>query len=112
MGDRIDTATVLFTDLVGSTALRSRIGEEAADELRVKHDALLEDAITAHRGTVVKHTGDGAMATFSAAVDAVAAATGRSRSPIAAKSTAPARWSTRPTRRSAKSRCPDSNSNR
>ena len=73
-GERIDTATVLFTDLVGSTAQRSRIGEEAADVLRVKHDALITDAITAHRGTVVKHTGDGAMATFSAAVDAVAAA--------------------------------------
>ncbi len=72
--ERIDTATVLFTDLVGSTALRSRIGEEAADVLRVKHDALINDAITANRGTVVKHTGDGAMATFSAAVDAVAAA--------------------------------------
>jgi class 3 adenylate cyclase len=71
---RIDTATVLFTDLVGSTALRSRIGEEAADELRVKHDTLIRDAIGANRGAVVKHTGDGAMATFSAAVDAVAAA--------------------------------------
>ena len=71
---RIDTATVLFTDLVGSTALRSRIGEEAADQLRVKHDALISDAIVVNRGLVVKHTGDGVMATFSAAVDAVAAA--------------------------------------
>jgi class 3 adenylate cyclase len=71
---RIDTATVLFTDLVGSTALRSRIGEEAADRLRVEHDALVHGAIVANRGAVVKHTGDGAMATFSAAVDAVAAA--------------------------------------
>ena len=71
---RIDTATVLFTDLVGSTALRSRIGEEAADDLRVKHDTLISDAIVVNRGLVVKHTGDGVMATFSAAVDAVAAA--------------------------------------
>ena len=38
--DRIDTATVLFTDLVGSTALRSLVGEEAADSLRVTHDRL------------------------------------------------------------------------
>ena len=45
-GERIDTATVLFTDLVGSTAQRSRIGEEAADVLRVKHDTLITDAIT------------------------------------------------------------------
>jgi class 3 adenylate cyclase/tetratricopeptide (TPR) repeat protein len=70
----VDTATVLFTDVVGSTALRTRLGEEAADELRTAHDRLVADAITAKRGTVVKHTGDGAMATFSAAVDAVAAA--------------------------------------
>jgi class 3 adenylate cyclase len=71
--DRIDTATVLFTDLVGSTALRSRIGEEAADALRVTHDRLVGDAIAGSRGVVVKHTGDGMMATFPAAVDAVAA---------------------------------------
>ena len=71
---RIDTATVLFSDVVGSTAQRSRLGEEAADELRVTHDALLRDAIAGQRGLVVKHTGDGVMATFSAAVDAVAAA--------------------------------------
>jgi class 3 adenylate cyclase len=71
---RIDTATVLFSDMVGSTELRTRLGEEAADELRIAHDHLLRSAISAHRGTVVKHTGDGVMATFSAAVDAVAAA--------------------------------------
>lgn len=70
----IDTATVLFTDVVGSTSMRARIGEEAAEELRVSHDELVNDAIVAKRGTVVKHTGDGVMATFSAAVDAVAAA--------------------------------------
>jgi class 3 adenylate cyclase len=73
---RIDTATVLFTDVVESTATRARLGEEAADELRLTHDALLRDAIEAQRGVVVKHTGDGVMATFSAAVDAVAAAVG------------------------------------
>ena len=71
---RVDTATVLFTDVVGSTALRARIGEEAADRLRGTHDGFVRAAIEVHRGTVVKHTGDGVMATFSAAVDAVGAA--------------------------------------
>jgi class 3 adenylate cyclase len=71
---RVGTATVLFTDLVGSTALRARIGEEAADVLRVEHDALIGKAIASRRGVIVKHTGDGVMATFTAAVDAVAAA--------------------------------------
>jgi class 3 adenylate cyclase len=71
---RVGTATVLFTDLVGSTALRSRIGEEAADALRVEHDELIGQAIASRNGVIVKHTGDGVMATFTAAVDAVAAA--------------------------------------
>lgn len=70
---RVDTATVLFTDLVGSTSQRARIGEEAADRLRNAHDVFVRAAIETNRGTVVKHTGDGVMATFSAAVDAVAA---------------------------------------
>ena len=70
---RVDTATVLFTDVVGSTSQRARIGEEAADRLRNAHDMFVRAAIETNRGTVVKHTGDGVMATFSAAVDAVAA---------------------------------------
>jgi len=68
------TASVLFTDLVGSTALRSRVGEAAAETLRRKHDRLLAGAVQEHHGTVVKHLGDGIMATFSAAADAVGAA--------------------------------------
>jgi predicted ATPase/class 3 adenylate cyclase len=71
---RVDTATVLFTDVVDSTALRARVGEEAAESLRLTHDALLRGAVESQRGIVVKHTGDGVMATFSAAVDAVSAA--------------------------------------
>src|SRR5438874_10364461 len=68
------TATVLFTDLVGSTELRGRLGEEAADELRRKHDQLLAQAVEANNGRVVKGLGDGIMATFAGAADAVAAA--------------------------------------
>jgi class 3 adenylate cyclase/tetratricopeptide (TPR) repeat protein len=66
-------AVVLFTDLVGSTELRSRLGEDAAEALRHEHDALVTGAIKANRGRVVKHLGDGVMATFTAASDAVAA---------------------------------------
>jgi len=68
------TATVLFTDLVGSTELRTRLGEEAADDLRRVHDRLLAQAVEGHAGRVVKGLGDGIMATFAAASDAVAAA--------------------------------------
>ncbi|MDQ3946011.1 MAG: AAA family ATPase, partial [Actinomycetota bacterium] len=67
-------AVVLFTDLVGSTELRSRVGEEAAEELRRTHDRLLRQAVEANSGRVVKGLGDGIMATFAGASDAVAAA--------------------------------------
>jgi class 3 adenylate cyclase len=68
------TAIVLFTDLVGSTELRSRLGEDAAEALREQHDALVTSAVEANRGTVVKNLGDGFMATFAGASDAVGAA--------------------------------------
>jgi class 3 adenylate cyclase len=68
------TATVLFTDLVGSTELRGRLGEEAAEELRRAHDRLLTEAVERNGGRVVKGLGDGIMAIFSGAADAVAGA--------------------------------------
>jgi class 3 adenylate cyclase/tetratricopeptide (TPR) repeat protein len=73
---RVETLTVLFTDLVGSTELRQQLGEEAADLLRYAHDALVTSAIASAGGTVVKSTGDGVMATFAGAADAVSAAVG------------------------------------
>jgi class 3 adenylate cyclase len=65
---------VLFTDLVGSTELRSRLGEAAAEDLRRRHDALVTVAVEGAGGTVVKNLGDGLMATFGGASDGVAAA--------------------------------------
>src|SRR5919106_3124288 len=67
-------AVVLFTDLVGSTELRGQVGEEATDELRRRHDRLLAQAVEVNNGRVVKGLGDGIMATFTGASDAVAAA--------------------------------------
>jgi class 3 adenylate cyclase/tetratricopeptide (TPR) repeat protein len=67
------TTTVLFTDLVGSTELRGRLGEDAADELGRAHDRLLAEAVESNGGRVVKGLGDGIMATFAGASDAVAA---------------------------------------
>jgi len=75
LGAGRSTAIVLFTDLVGSTELRSRLGENAAEELRQGHDALVRGAVEANRGHVVKSLGDGVMATFTGASDAVGAAT-------------------------------------
>jgi class 3 adenylate cyclase/tetratricopeptide (TPR) repeat protein len=74
MTREVGTVTVMFTDLADSTAMRGRLGEEAADAVRGLHDALLTDAIRAHGGRVVKHLGDGLMAAFPSAAGAVGAA--------------------------------------
>jgi class 3 adenylate cyclase len=68
------TRTLLFTDMVGSTALRSQLGDGRVDEIRRDHDALIAELVSAHTGTVVKGTGDGLMAAFEGAADAVACA--------------------------------------
>lgn len=68
------TATILVTDLVGSTELRVQVGEERAEVLRRLHDRLIAAEINARNGTVVKGLGDGALAMFNGAADAVAAA--------------------------------------
>jgi class 3 adenylate cyclase/tetratricopeptide (TPR) repeat protein len=69
------TATILFTDFVGSTELRSRLGDGVADQLRRSHDQVLAAAVADHGGTLVKSLGDGILATFPSAADGVAAAT-------------------------------------
>jgi class 3 adenylate cyclase/tetratricopeptide (TPR) repeat protein len=68
------TATVLFTDLVGSTELLSRLGESTFDALRRAHFAALRTSIEGTGGMEVKTTGDGLLATFSSAADAVCCA--------------------------------------
>jgi class 3 adenylate cyclase len=62
---------VLFTDIVGSTAMTVRLGDRGAqDEVR-RHDAATRAALDLHGGTEVKHTGDGIMASFKSASAAV-----------------------------------------
>jgi class 3 adenylate cyclase/DNA polymerase III delta prime subunit len=67
-------ACVLFTDLVGSTELMSRLGDAGFDTLRAEHFTGLRQALADAGGTVVKTTGDGLLATFASAVDALSAA--------------------------------------
>jgi class 3 adenylate cyclase len=68
------TVVVLFTDMVGSTELLTRLGDDAFDDLRRAHFEQLEREIRANAGEVVKRLGDGVMATFGSASDAVSAA--------------------------------------
>ena len=73
-GDRSSTATVLFTDLTGSTEIRRALGDDRADELRRRHDDAIRIAASEHQGDVVKGTGDGLMIVFPAAAQGVAGA--------------------------------------
>jgi class 3 adenylate cyclase/DNA-binding CsgD family transcriptional regulator len=61
----------LITDLVGSTALESRLGPSQADELRREHFGVLREAIEGADGREVKNTGDGLMVSFASASSAV-----------------------------------------
>ena len=65
---------MLFTDLVGSTEMVARLGEERAEELRHAHFAALREGIREHGGTEVKNLGDGLMVAFDSASDGVACA--------------------------------------
>ena len=69
-----DLVIILSSDWVGSTATRAQLGEEPADALQEVHDTLLRRVIAAEGGTVVKHYGDGVLATFNSATAALGAA--------------------------------------
>jgi class 3 adenylate cyclase len=64
--------TILFTDLVGSTALSSRLSAEDADEMRRRHFSILRQSILKSGGTEVKNLGDGLMVVFNSASSALA----------------------------------------
>jgi len=57
-------ATVLFTDIVGSTDRAREVGDSRWRELLDRHDAAARRLVEAHGGRLVKTTGDGILATF------------------------------------------------
>jgi pimeloyl-ACP methyl ester carboxylesterase len=61
--DRV-LATVLFTDIVGSTAKAVQIGDAAWRELIDRHDAIVRRELDRHRGREVHTAGDGFLAAF------------------------------------------------
>jgi class 3 adenylate cyclase len=71
-----DTAfrAILFTDLAESTRFTERLGDGAVMEVVRRHDDIVRDALQQTGGTLVKRTGDGAMASFRSAASAVEAA--------------------------------------
>jgi class 3 adenylate cyclase len=64
-------ATVLFTDIVGSTALAERVGDRRWHDLLDAHHAAARRELARYRGSEVKSLGDGLLATFDGPARAV-----------------------------------------
>ncbi len=72
-GERV-LATLLFTDIVGSTPLAERLGDQAWKRLLADHDRVIDEATDRFRGRIVQSTGDGVFARFDGAARALHAA--------------------------------------
>ena len=70
----METYTVLFTDVDGSTALLRRVGPDAYEQVLADHHALIRSALGAHGGREADAPGDGFFAAFSSPRECVAAA--------------------------------------
>jgi class 3 adenylate cyclase len=64
-------ATVLFTDIVGSTARASELGDRAWADLLERHHAIVRAMLTRYRGNEIDTAGDGFFATFDGPARAV-----------------------------------------
>ncbi len=68
--DRV-LATVLFTDVVGSTERAAALGDAAWRDLRAVHDAVVRAELARHRGREIDTAGDGFLASFDGPARAV-----------------------------------------
>ena len=71
-----DTAfrVIMFTDIVDSTKLTQRLGDVGSMAVLHRHDLIVQNALDEYGGLRVKHTGDGAMASFQTVHAAIEAA--------------------------------------
>jgi len=65
---------ILFTDIVGSTAMTQKLGDAAAMDILEIHDNAVRGALQKFSGREVKHTGDGIMASFASVSGSVQSA--------------------------------------
>ena len=63
--------TLLFTDIVGSTAMLERVGDKAWHDLLVDHNAAMREQIAHHRGREFDTSGDGFLVLFEGPARAV-----------------------------------------
>jgi putative ABC transport system ATP-binding protein len=68
------TITIMFTDIVGFSAMTERLGDSRVQDVLHTHTAIVREQIAAHGGFEVKAQGDGFMIAFPAARRAVSCA--------------------------------------
>ena len=73
--DRV-LATILFTDIVGSTEQAAALGDAAWKRVREAHDELIRSHVESFGGRLVETAGDGALATFDGPARAIYCACG------------------------------------
>lgn len=71
--DRV-LATILFTDIVGSTGHAAELGDSAWRSQLARHDEIVRDQVARNRGRLVKSLGDGALALFDGPSRAISSA--------------------------------------
>jgi class 3 adenylate cyclase len=71
--DRV-LATVLVTDIVGSTHMAATLGDRRWRDLLAEHDDLVRERVDRHKGRVVRTEGDSVLATFDGPARAINAA--------------------------------------
>lgn len=69
-------ATVMFTDIVGSTERAAELGDARWRDVLRRHDELVARRIESARGRKIKSTGDGVLATFDGPARAICCAGG------------------------------------
>jgi class 3 adenylate cyclase len=91
-GGQPDTGsrTIMFTDIVGSTAMTQQLGDVAAMAVVEAHDRIVRTALRAHGGREVKLLGDGLMSGFLTPHDACACASDIQRALRASDGSTPA----------------------
>lgn len=73
-GKSANYVAVLFTDIIDSTLQQQQKGDVWMMKIVRAHNDIVGDAVLRHQGRIIKHTGDGIMATFPRSDEAVEAA--------------------------------------
>ena len=67
----VEQATIVFTDIVSSTDIVTKVGDASARDLFLKHDKIIRDQLKKYGGKELQNLGDGFMLSFASATAAI-----------------------------------------